>query len=748
MTILQTILNIIFSSQDPVFNKKVETDSEYQGFKELSKQRPLRDGTCLRFLQRYKLSFETQPQQCNARNILLNAIINYPVLAEELLASKEFKQKFISELNPENYKELINYSQTLEDDELIKKFNQFIQKDPSILDALYEMLVDGIKNDDLELLSCLMQNEKVRTRANADFELVALCKMDSDVPGLLQQCKFSEYVDSTVETDDINQSILNDVLSEYLKSKGRDPSIILDTGGQCNGWVFLYQILRTQGKENEFFEMLNEIAACRWNVKKIKDGHLSSSCLREKYHSMEDLLEYTINQLVLFQATSDMYRQLSLGWFQHQREKQYDLVGDAALGRQLQSIYQINKMPYHLSSLTEMLELITSMPGTSVDLGISPTIGFGHAVTIYVTPEGKFDYYDPNNGSKLRSFSSAHELALLIQNSVANSLRAKFKAKNPNIDEEVQLHYDLHIYKFYNKNEKIPQFFQSTKNISPSLNESVNRYNPLHLAVFENNIQKFKEIVSHDPSLLKKKNVFGETPLLLACKLKNEKLIDAILYEAKKANIDIQIDQSDMDINEFLNDDQLKIVSRLMHQGYITPHGFDKNGFHLAPFLLLHDEEEGVKKIAELKLNLNQKDKNGIPLLIHLALHDYKNANNFKQLLAQSDCDLNERLNEMTALMFAAKSGNTDVVKILLEMGADATLVDTQGKSAKDLTNNGEIAKLIQYHISKIESNSPIAKKQPITHLKDIKRSDVGGVTSGSVTMTDILSSEKPKLSK
>lgn len=49
----------------------------------------------------------------------------------------------------------------------------------------------------------------------------------------------------------------------------------------------------------------------------------------------------------------------------------------------------------------------------------------------------------------------------------------------------------------------------------------------------------------------------------------------------------------------------------------------------------------------------------------------------------------------LTALMYASKVGNTDSVKVLLELGADYSIKSKSGQAALDLSKNDEIRELI-----------------------------------------------------
>ena len=73
------------------------------------------------------------------------------------------------------------------------------------------------------------------------------------------------------------------------------------------------------------------------------------------------------------------------------------------------------------------------------------------------------------------------------------------------------------------------------------------------------------------------------------------------------------------------------------------------------------------------------------------------------KLLLENGADPNIIGNDgRTSLIFASKFGCTDVVKMLLKNGADPNIIDNRGKTAYDFaldTGNIEIVKLLKYYM-------------------------------------------------
>ncbi len=70
------------------------------------------------------------------------------------------------------------------------------------------------------------------------------------------------------------------------------------------------------------------------------------------------------------------------------------------------------------------------------------------------------------------------------------------------------------------------------------------------------------------------------------------------------------------------------------------------------------------------------------------------------------DINIQSKVENQTALMYAAMRGSDHACIFLIQSGADVSLKDTQGKTAYDYAiENGhyELAELIKFHISRSE---------------------------------------------
>lgn len=244
---------------------------------------------------------------------------------------------------------------------------------------------------------------------------------------------------------------------------------------------------------------------------------------------------------------------------------------------------------------------------------------------------------------------------------------------------------------------------------------------------FYQNKQLFKAIETNDFSNAKKaidkgafintrKSLFylpnlvptNPTPLIAACKKGDKELVDLLL-------------ENGADINKTDNYTQKTPLLASLH-------GNKANRFSLAMYLInkgadIHAIQEGVASPFSRSLYISKDDteqtKEESVLLLDYLLHNnaetkiytsnenaltyathYRNDNAVKYLIENNYFDVNSRDNSGdTALIVAVKNERTSIVKLLLEFGADRSLLDNDGKTALDYAfacQNSEIVSLLE----------------------------------------------------
>ena len=109
------------------------------------------------------------------------------------------------------------------------------------------------------------------------------------------------------------------------------------------------------------------------------------------------------------------------------------------------------------------------------------------------------------------------------------------------------------------------------------------------------------------------------------------------------------------------------------------------------------DHEEVIKAFNYALENCDHNNVNWMRVLQHSVSNDRIEI--VKLLLEQEYCTVNDTSVEMTALMFAARDSTPEMVKFLLDYGADKSIKSTDGKTAYDYAvqfNNKDIIALLE----------------------------------------------------
>lgn len=213
----------------------------------------------------------------------------------------------------------------------------------------------------------------------------------------------------------IDQVTLQEKFSSYLKVEKR-PNIeqILSSGGMCNGLSFLHLFYATQGKEDFFYNILEDL--CSWDGK--EESLNDKPQQLPEYASRRELFEQFLNDISVFQCSSGIINELknqpkSEFYFMNQnsRKQQYDLVKNKESN--ITDVSYTNSLYYDyvdLAYLTQILQLLCLEPNSSLLIH-----GSAHAISVQINKDGSYSYYDPNLNFRPIKLNSAKELAECIQ---------------------------------------------------------------------------------------------------------------------------------------------------------------------------------------------------------------------------------------------------------------------------------------------------------------------------------------------
>lgn len=383
---------------------------------------------------------------------------------------------------------------------------------------------------------------------------------------------------------DISQGNINNILSRYLEMAGRNASEIILIKGNCFGWDFLSQVYFTQGEKGrqEFYDILETIS--EWGaLGSPADGLALPPSLQSKYKNFEDLIEQTINDLVIFQQTSKAYYDISLGINYGDREATYALMKDPKKGREFKDLFQIPTTLYNREQLAEMLSLLALQPGISID--ITTPGSQAHAISLYITPEGNFRLYDPNHRYRVPEFQSAQLLADHL---------IKFNYSPNQIKKYNSVPFAFGAYRIHHGNEIIPQ----AKQAKFLKYNSANDFNALQYAIMSNDISIIQDALTKSPRSLMHRDAHGVSPIALAIRLKNEQVIKLLIEKFHEINPNKSELSAELNFKELFSAGN-KMVLTFLENGWLDPKALDSQGNNLLNSAILAKDAVMVKYLLD-----------------------------------------------------------------------------------------------------------------------------------------------------
>lgn len=483
------------------------------------------------------------------------------------------------------------------------------------------------------------------------------------------------------------------LISELVKNSECSLSLknsFIKEDGNCNGWSFLYAYYVSIGREREFEQIREYIA--KW------DG-------RDKYPKLEkplkemfpgggyDVLRQTVNDLVWFQFTNntDLLKGTSKANLRHdERAKQYEILSPADTFLSdisgVMGLYRISD-----DDFINMMNFFSSWRGGWVDIRINIAPLGKHAISAYITEEGKFKYFDSNYSKFLPTSMTAQE-CLSLMHEINNEI---FPGSSTTI-EGISLHKFHHgpNPELMREHVDLPPFEESTAKIllknavQAGQNEFIalllEEYIPNEICEdFLNEIDILSELsarsnkktvdllVSHGAQVNKLSQDKVSTPLLRACDNSNTEVVNALIKRGANVNMPNGMLRTPLHVSK-----NKQIIRKLLVNG-ADINAVDMRGqtpLHLAA---IQKNAELVEALIEEGKNCNI-DINATDLIGNTPLH----------YIAQKRSEEHEeRLNQNA------------IIRQLRNAGADIQSVNNKGETPFDMANNTAAKKALRSRV-------------------------------------------------
>ena len=122
----------------------------------------------------------------------------------------------------------------------------------------------------------------------------------------------------------------------------------------------------------------------------------------------------------------------------------------------------------------------------------------------------------------------------------------------------------------------------------------------------------------------------------------------------------------------------------------------DADGINALMFAAFNGHSDIIKLLFEKGVPINKQDNNGRTALMYASTGAFPATVKFL-LDNKAETNITDNVEHFTALMFAASEGQFEVVKLLIEYGADPTLKDIDGDTAEDFAQQNNHEEVAQY---------------------------------------------------
>lgn len=311
----------------------------------------------------------------------------------------------------------------------------------------------------------------------------------------------------------------------------------------------------------------------------------------------------------------------------------------------------------------------------------------------------------PNIDTNIVNRYDETPLALAVTNNLEKS--AEVLLKNPNVNVNVKNRYDVpliqHIFDISTSDIIIEEFLKRPDldiNIQIPIENALNGAMELLLYYFirKSNIKAI-ELLSKLPSIdinISYEDIYKETPLHIAVGSQESEIV-SILLKHPDINVNAQTSTGETPLMYGIDVAQPEIIQLLIDHPKIDVNiqTFDEkqSALHIAVEKMQSVKLEMILHKIDIKVNI--QNKNGYTPLHMAVLLKHNLA--ITILSGRYDFEVDAvDLNGQSALHLAVDKDNVQAVKKLLNLGADYTLVDNNGKLSIDLVNDSSYGRKIE----------------------------------------------------
>ncbi len=367
---------------------------------------------------------------------------------------------------------------------------------------------------------------------------------------------------SSREMIEIDQEYLIPIIIYYLKMKGQFSDYI-NRYGLCNGLAFLkivYDELKYKDDFKQFLELLSKHGV---DANPLGSKDMVKDLQSGNYINVDDFIEHSLNSTLVFFSSFPYSANVPvIALTQYQRKEQLDLITKKDVVTE--HLFELNTTLQSSEQLAEHLALISKIPGAKFELRSS-----GHATSGYCTAKDELDFYDPSQLYYCPPTKDIQSIASRIQKSVF--------AFNPhNMSMQLLVYQPSHGYESKWDFSKITD----SKMYSDYIESSPNRYSPLHVAVLMRDYNAIMTFLNDPHFNTNLKDAHGLTPLNLAIRLCDPKMVDLFLnvptIKVGKAEMKAAMQEYYLSENNFQHRHSTLMDGRTFHEKQNTNNSSEK----------------------------------------------------------------------------------------------------------------------------------------------------------------------------